>query len=559
MIMCTFTMASCAPESHLTVPPAPSTPTVPDNNEKKEIIVDVMSEYYGAKGDGTTSDRAVIQLAIDDVAAAGGGTVLLPAGHTFLSGNLIMRSNVHLKFGDGAILLQNPDPSDYIEVRGYDYGEGFVKIGEPYKPIVGLQLLPYGDGAIWPESTGKWRECWYWNYPLIYADKGTHDIKISGNGTIQSMTFNIQDTSKNIYMHLIGFYGVKNVVVSGITMNHESSHCINFVSCNNGIVHNIKTWTPAATTNNMGTAASICDGLKLFNCQDFLITESIFASGDDSMMLLSTYGDVRLDRWASSTDVQPTKNIEISNCTMPSYFKGLGFCTLGMMSPDLSNVEMTDIYVHHNNFCSVGRWEGFGWLNMPDDTPCTGYYIPMKNLRWEKNNYEYWPGTYNYSPGDSNIQAGMQKYPISDQISDDPRLHSMTKMMNSDFEYAGIGYWIDVTNNGSVAEVRDEKGNHYGYLGELGKGDARLYEGVYLEAGNYTLKAKVKTGDGAKAFLEVTDQKNASVASEECTAGEWTVVALTFDIEAAGNYRLGIRGNTSGCVMADNFELVRNP
>lgn len=59
---------------------------------------------HGAKGDGTTLDTAAIQRAIDAVAAAGGGTVPLPAG-TYRSGSIVLRSNVTLDLAEGAVLL----------------------------------------------------------------------------------------------------------------------------------------------------------------------------------------------------------------------------------------------------------------------------------------------------------------------------------------------------------------------------------------------------------------------------------------------------------------------
>jgi polygalacturonase len=37
-------------------------------------------KWFGAKGDGVTTDKAAIQAAIDACAADGGGTVYLPPG-----------------------------------------------------------------------------------------------------------------------------------------------------------------------------------------------------------------------------------------------------------------------------------------------------------------------------------------------------------------------------------------------------------------------------------------------------------------------------------------------
>src|SRR5437588_11546785 len=51
---------------------------------------------YGAKGDHRTNDAGAIQKAIDACAGSGGGTVYFPAGN-FLSGTIILKSNVTLE------------------------------------------------------------------------------------------------------------------------------------------------------------------------------------------------------------------------------------------------------------------------------------------------------------------------------------------------------------------------------------------------------------------------------------------------------------------------------
>ena len=51
---------------------------------------------YGAVGDGQTDDAAAIQSAIDACNKAGGGQVLVPAGHTFLCSPFKLASYVDL-------------------------------------------------------------------------------------------------------------------------------------------------------------------------------------------------------------------------------------------------------------------------------------------------------------------------------------------------------------------------------------------------------------------------------------------------------------------------------
>ena len=68
---------------------------------------------FGAAGDGQANDAAAIQRAIDACTAAGGGTVLLPAGKTFRSGTIALKSNVELHVERGARLAGSGDWADY--------------------------------------------------------------------------------------------------------------------------------------------------------------------------------------------------------------------------------------------------------------------------------------------------------------------------------------------------------------------------------------------------------------------------------------------------------------
>lgn len=52
---------------------------------------------YGATGDGKTDDASAIQKAINACSEAGGGTVLVPSGHTFLCGPFKLASYVELQ------------------------------------------------------------------------------------------------------------------------------------------------------------------------------------------------------------------------------------------------------------------------------------------------------------------------------------------------------------------------------------------------------------------------------------------------------------------------------
>src|SRR5208283_4524222 len=75
---------------------------------------------FGATGDGKTPDTAAINKAIDAAAAAGGGTVLFPAGN-YLSYSIHLKSNITLHLESGATIIAADAPA--AGAAGYDLAE----------------------------------------------------------------------------------------------------------------------------------------------------------------------------------------------------------------------------------------------------------------------------------------------------------------------------------------------------------------------------------------------------------------------------------------------------
>src|SRR5436853_7765170 len=71
---------------------------------------------YGAKADGKTINTAAIQSAIDAANKNGGGRVIIPQG-VFLTGSIILKSNVELHLLDKAVLIGSTNPDHYIKMN----------------------------------------------------------------------------------------------------------------------------------------------------------------------------------------------------------------------------------------------------------------------------------------------------------------------------------------------------------------------------------------------------------------------------------------------------------
>src|SRR5271154_3438639 len=133
----------------------PSTPTATLG------IFDIRT--YGAVGDGKTVDSPAINKAIEAAAAAGGGTVLFPAG-TWLSFSVCLKSHVALYLSQGAILLAADSPKPG-ESTGYNGGT--YDAAEPKTAWDAYQ--DYGHN--------------HWHNSLIWGE-GINDVSITGPGLI---------------------------------------------------------------------------------------------------------------------------------------------------------------------------------------------------------------------------------------------------------------------------------------------------------------------------------------------------------------------------------------
>jgi polygalacturonase len=131
------------------------------NTSAAQGIFDIRT--YGAVGDGKAVDSPAINKAIEAAAAAGGGTVLFPAG-TWLSFSIRLKSHVALYLAQGAILLAADSP---LPGATTGYNGGTYDAAEPNTAWDAYQ--DYGHN--------------HWHNSLIWGE-GINDISITGPGLI---------------------------------------------------------------------------------------------------------------------------------------------------------------------------------------------------------------------------------------------------------------------------------------------------------------------------------------------------------------------------------------
>ena len=223
------------------------------------LDVNVRNSPYNAAGNGTTNDRVAIQNAINDVNAAGGGTVNLPGGYTFLTGDLEIKSNVTININANAVLLSSMTLSHYA-----------------HQPEKGRR---YNTGLSWDDKYMN-------NYPLIYGAPGTTNVKVLGSGTIRIGEASGGDDNQ-IFISPVGFYQVNNFEIGGISMRRGKGYHIQLHSCKGGYIHDVN-------IDDCYTGSDFnCDGVSMEGCQDMHIAYNYMYSNDDLVYPWSSYQDPR--------------------------------------------------------------------------------------------------------------------------------------------------------------------------------------------------------------------------------------------------------------------------
>jgi polygalacturonase len=106
----------------------------------------------GPRATTERSDTKRIQRAIDQAHERGGGTVYIAAGR-YLSGSLLLRSNVSLWLDNGSILVMSPDNSEFLpaEKLAYDAGANQATSDFHIALLVGdavESVAIFGEGII---------------------------------------------------------------------------------------------------------------------------------------------------------------------------------------------------------------------------------------------------------------------------------------------------------------------------------------------------------------------------------------------------------------------------
>jgi len=254
-----------------------------------KVLFDVRS--YGATGDGKTVDSPAVNRAIEAVAAAGGGTLVFPAG-TYVCFTIRLKSKVEIVLSRGCVVVaaDSPGVGETTGYRGGTYdAAGPAQAWEAYQD--------YGHNH-WPNS-------------LFYGE-GLEDVSIVGPGMIWGR--GLSNGTKGVRDGTGGFVaeqaGVGNKAIS--LKNCRKAILRDFSVLKGGHFALLATGVDDLTIDNLlvdtdrdGFDIDCCRNVRVSNCtvnspwDDAICPKSSFALG-----------------YARSTD-----NVTIANCFVAGMYR----------------------------------------------------------------------------------------------------------------------------------------------------------------------------------------------------------------------------------------------
>ncbi len=214
---------------------------------------------YGAIGDGKTLNTVAVQKTIDACSAAGGGSVVVPAGN-FVIGPITLASGINLHLDRQAVLLISDDLDSYPKkARRY---QDAITVAEAHD----LELS--GDGVI----DGQGQAWWTAFRADLKADKPTLPHR----------------------PYMIQISNCTRVRVSGVTLQNSPMFHLVTKNCTDVTIQDITIKAPSDAPNT--------DGLDPSGW-NYQITGCSIDTGDDNIAIKPTAGRTPGD-----------KNFVVSNC-----------------------------------------------------------------------------------------------------------------------------------------------------------------------------------------------------------------------------------------------------
>jgi polygalacturonase len=334
---------------------------------------------HGAIPDGYTLNSKSINGAIDACNKKGGGVVLVPSG-LWLTGPIVLKSNVNLHLAAGATLLFTEDKNEYPLVAANWEGLPQMRNQSPVSAtgatniaITGKGIID-GNGDVWRAvkkdklTESQWKKLvasggvlsedqktWYPSEKFIKGSKMPANPGMISPEKDAAFYESIKDFLRP---NLVLLTNCKYILLEGVTFQNSPAWCLHPLMSEHLTVRNVSVKNPWYAQNG--------DGIDAESCKNVLIENSVFDVGDDALCMKSGRDADGRKRAMPIENViirgctvyaahggfvigsemsGGAKNIYVSNCTFLGTDIGLRFKTTRGRGGVVENIFIKDIYM----------------------------------------------------------------------------------------------------------------------------------------------------------------------------------------------------------------------
>jgi polygalacturonase len=301
---------------------------------------------HGAKADGITLNTKSINNAISACSAKGGGVVLIPSG-LWITGPIVLKSNVNLHVSRAALLQFTDDKSQYNIIEGNWEGHAAYRNESPISGTNLTNIAITGEGVI--DGNGEaWRliskdrlteeewkrkvaaggvlsdngKTWYPSASYAKAAKTPKAGYIEPGTTAESAA-----EFKDYYRpNMLVLTNCKKVLLENTTFQNSAAWCLHTLMCQDLTLRGVRVRNPWNAANG--------DGIDVESCKNVMIDNSTFDCGDDGICVKSGRDEEGRKRG------MPTENMIVKNSNV--YRAHGGFVIGSEMSGGARNIFVTD-------------------------------------------------------------------------------------------------------------------------------------------------------------------------------------------------------------------------
>ena len=292
---------------------------------------------YGAVAQAGVMNTAAIQSAIDACHSSGGGKVVISGG-TYMTGTLVMKSNVNLSIEASGVLLASPNCGKYnadsqFDLRPYPYNVIYTGEIDDYGDYPDIEK-EHVDTAALPRNRGC---C------LIYAENA-ENISITGMGKIDANGTAFTELAPKEANHytqyrrihaptpprVVFFTGCQNVCVENISLVNSPAGWSYWIhDCDYVTFDKVKIISDLKYPNN--------DGIHINCSRNVTVSNACIICSDDCIVIRANSRSLKENKIC--------EKVTVTNCNLTTSAAGVrvGFVNDGVIrNCAVSNMVITN-------------------------------------------------------------------------------------------------------------------------------------------------------------------------------------------------------------------------